>query len=171
MNKKTMDMIACDIINVINKTKQQIEEENNKLTQLRKFYTENKDKLDYELVKTFFDKTFISHYKHKHNCDYPTGVGFIAQQKEKENLKIFCDEEKIKLIFKIGLLKHKLKYYENLIWQNKFTLIISWLYTCVIFLIMVVLSVFATILSILILNSIIYQFLYTAVAMSRVQCD
>lgn len=197
-----MDMIAYNsekehIVNVINETKQQIENVDNKLTQLRKFYIENKDKLDYETVKTFFDniiyiqkyttdefscyindendnyETFLSHYKH--SCDYPTVVGF--EQKGKENLKIFCDKEKMKLIFKMGLLKHKLKYYENLIKKNKITLVISWLsslfqrlYTSVIFLIMAVLSMLAAMLSVLILNSIIYQFLNTAVMMSRVQC-
>jgi hypothetical protein len=202
MNKKAMDMIAYNsekehIVNVINETKQQIENVDNKLTQLRKFYIENKDKLDYETVKTFFDniiyiqkyttdefscyindendnyETFLSHYKH--SCDYPTVVGF--EQKGKENLKIFCDKEKMKLIFKMGLLKHKLKYYENLIKKNKITLVISWLsslfqrlYTSVIFLIMAVLSMLAAMLSVLILNSIIYQFLNTAVMMSRVQC-
>jgi hypothetical protein len=186
------------LINVINETKQQIKNVENQLVQLRNFYTENKDKENnYELIKTFFDniilvqkinsdvfscfindennnyETFLHHYKH--NCDYPTVVGF--EQKGKEILKIICDEEEMKLIFKIVFLKHKLQYYENLIWQKKIKLVISWLsslfqrlYTSVIFLIMTVLSMLSAMLTVLILNSIIYQFLNTAVMMSRAQC-
>jgi hypothetical protein len=119
----------------IKEIKQQIENVENQRELLRKFYTENKDKEnDYELVKTFFDntifiqkittdvfscfindkndnyETFLRHYKH--SCDYPTVVGF--DQKGKENLKLICDDEEMKLNFKIVLLKHKLEYYENL---------------------------------------------------------
>jgi hypothetical protein len=86
-------------------------------------------------------------------------------------------EKDMNLYFKIVFLKHKLKYYENLIWQNKITLVISWLsslfqklYICVIFLSILALVTFAAMLTVLILNSIIYQFLNTAVMMSRVQC-
>jgi hypothetical protein len=170
----------------IKEIKQQIENVENILTQLRNFYIENKDKENnYEIVKTFFDntifiqkntsdifscyknnnyETFLRHYKH--NCDYATVDGFIAHQKRKEILKIICDEEEMKLIFKMGLLKEKLEYYENLIWQNNITLVISWLYTSVSFLMYIV----ATMITVLILNIIIYQFLHTAVMMSRVQC-
>jgi hypothetical protein len=186
------------LINVINETKQQIEKIENQLVQLRIFYTENKDKENnYELIKTFFDniilvqkinsdvfscfindendnyEIFLHHYKH--NCDYSSVVGF--EQKGKEILKIICDEEEMKLNFKMVLLEHKLKYYENLIWQKKIKLVISWfsslfqkLYTSVIFLIIAVLSMLSAMLTVLILNSIIYQFLNTAVMMSRTQC-
>lgn len=178
------------ILYVINETNHEIENIKKQREQLRNFYTENKDKLDYESVKTFFDNTifiqkittdvfscfinddndnyesFLRHYKH--NCDYPTVVGF--DQKGKENFKLICDDEEMKLNFKMVLLKHKLEYYENLIWQNKITLVISWFYSFVIFLIMAVLSMLAAMLTVLILNSIIYQFLNTAVMMSRVQC-
>jgi hypothetical protein len=92
-----------------------------------------------------------------------------------EGKEIF--EKDMNLYFKIVFLKHKLKYYENLIWQNKITLVISWLsslfqklYICVIFLSILALVTFAAILIVLILNSIIYQFLNTAVMMSHVQC-
>jgi hypothetical protein len=177
--------------NIINETKQQIENIKNQQELLRNFYIENKDKENnYELIKTFFDniilvqkinsdvfscfindennnyETFLHHYKH--NCDYPTVVGF--EQKGKEILKIIYDEEEMKLIFKMVFLKHKLQYYENLIWQKKIKLVISWLYTSVIFLIIAMLSMLSAMLTVLILNSIIYQFLNTAVMMSRAQC-
>lgn len=175
----------------IKEIKQQIENIENQRELLRNFYTENKDKENnYENVKNFFDNTifiqkittdvfscfinddndnyesFLRHYKH--NCDYPTVVGF--DQKGKEIFKLICDDEEMKLNFKMVLLEHKLDYYENLIWQKKIKLVISWLYSCVIFLIMVLLLVLATMLSVLILNSIIYQFLNTAVMMSHAQC-
>jgi hypothetical protein len=189
-------MIARDsedeqIINVINETRQQIKDVKNKLDKLRNFYTENKDKLDYELVKTFFDntifiqkyttdifscyindknnyETFLSHYKH--NCDYPTVNGFIAQQKGKENLKIICDEEEMKLIFKMGLLKQKLNYYENIIKKKIITHIITWLTTCLIFLIMAVIYIITVMISVFILNCIFFQFMNTAMMLNRVQC-
>ncbi len=186
------------ILNVINETKYEIENIKKQREQLRKFYTENKDKENnYENVKNFFDniifiqkittdvfscfinddndnyESFLRHYKH--NCDYPTVVGFDL--KGKEIFKLICDDEEMKLNFKMILLNHKLKYYENLIWQNKITLVISWLsslfqrlYIYVIILIMVVLTMLAAILTVLILNSIIYQFLNTAIMMSHVQC-
>jgi len=179
------------IVNVINETKHEIENIEKQRELLRNFYIENKDKENnYENIKNFFDniiliqkittdvfscfinddndnyENFLRHYKH--NCDYPTVVGF--EQKGKEIFKIICDDEEIKLNFKMVLLEHKLKYYENLIKKKKITLVISWFYTCVIFLIMALLSMFAAMLTVLILNSIIYQFLNTAVMMSRVQC-
>jgi hypothetical protein len=186
------------ILNVINETKEQIENIETQRVQLLDFYTENKDKENnYELVKTFFDKTifiqrittdmfscfindendnyesFLSYYKH--SCDYPTVVDF--DQKGKENLKLICDEEEMKLNFKMVLLEHKLKYYENLIWKNKITLVISSFYslfqrlnTCVNFLIPTVIAVVITMISILILHCIIYQLLNTAVMTSRAQC-
>jgi hypothetical protein len=188
MNKK-MNMLSNvnnnkneNIVNVINETKQKIENVENILRQLRNFYTENKDKLDYKLVKTFFDntiyiqkyttdefscyindkndnyETFLRHYKH--NCDYPTVVGF--EQKGKENLKIFYDEEEMKLIFKMCFLKHKLNYYENLIKKNMITHIIIWLIMVVIYIIAVMLSVF-------ILNCIFYQFMNTVIMLNRIQ--
>jgi hypothetical protein len=175
------------ILDVINETKEQIENVKNKREILCNFYTENKDKENnYENVKNFLDniifiqkittdvfscfidydndnyESFLRHYKH--NCDYPTVVGF--DQKGKENFKLICDDEEMKLIFKMGLLEHKLKYYENLIWQNKITLIISWIYTSVNFL----MSMVVAMVSVLILYSIIYQFLNTAVMMSHTQC-
>jgi hypothetical protein len=183
--------------NIIHETKLQIENIKNQHELLRNFYIENKDKENnYELIKTFFNniilvqkittdefscfindendnyETFLHHYNnyetflhhYKYNCDYPTVVGF--EQKGKKILKIIYDEEEMKLIFKMSLFNQKLEYYENLIWQNKIKLVISWLYTSVIFL----MSMVYVMLSVFILNIIIYQLLNTAVMMNRAQC-